>query len=151
MTIKNKRVLVTGAGGFIGQHLCKALFEKEATVVGFVRSAVDNKYLSEQYDVDISDEMAISEIINSVQPEFVVHLAASKNRGVDAAAYKEGYKTNIMGSLNIINACQDIPVFFSRCIFIFPYIFCSCSKNLVTSFGSTCDTFRSSTCHTTVI
>lgn len=117
MFFKNKRVLVTGAGGFIGQHLCKALFEKEATVVGFVRSALDNKYLSEQYELDISDGMAVRKIINSVQPEFVVHLASSKNRGVDAAAFKEGYETNIMGSLNIIIACQDIPVL-TRFVFL---------------------------------
>ena len=117
MTLKNKRVLVTGAGGFIGQHLCKALFGKDATVVGLVRSAVDNKYLSEQYVLDISDEMDVIKIVNFVQPEFVVHLAASKNRGVDPAAYREGYRTNTLGSLNVINACQDIPVL-ARFVFL---------------------------------
>jgi dTDP-4-dehydrorhamnose reductase len=60
--------------------------------------------LSEQYDVDILDETAIRQIIHAVQPELVVHLAASKDRGVDAVAYREGYKTNLMGSLNLINA-----------------------------------------------
>ena len=117
MTFKNKRVLVTGASGFIGQHLCKALFEKEAIVVGFTRSTLDNKYLSEQYDVDILDEITIRQIIHAVQPEFVVHLAASKDRGVDTAAYREGYKTNLMGSLNLINACQDLPVL-ARFVFL---------------------------------
>ena len=117
MTFKNKRVLVIGAGGFIGPHLCKALFEKEATVVGLVRSVVDNKYLSEQYDVDILDETTIRQIIHAVQPELVVHLAASKNRGVDAVAYREGYETNLMGSLNLINACQDLPVL-ARFVFL---------------------------------
>ncbi len=110
MTLKNKRVLVTGAGGFVGQHLCKALFEKEATVFGFTRNTADSKYLSKGYEVDMLDEQAIRQIINAVQPEFVVHLAANKNRGIDGIAYKEGYSTNLIGSLNITNACQDIPV-----------------------------------------
>ena len=117
MTFKNKRVIVTGASGFIGQHLCKALSEKEAIVVGFTRSTLDSKYLSEQYDVDILDEITIRQIIHAVQPEFVVHLAASKDRGVDTAAYREGYKTNLMGSLNLINACQDLPVL-ARFVFL---------------------------------
>ena len=110
MLLKNKRVLVTGAGGFVGQHLCKVLFEKGATVVGLLRNAVDNKYLSEQYSVDMFDEETTRQIIQFVQPEFVVHLAANKNRGVDTGAYREGYKTNLIGSLNLINACQDVPV-----------------------------------------
>ena len=108
MTFKNKRVIVTGASGFIGQHLCKALFEKGATVVGFTRSTLDNQYLSEQYDLDILDEMAVKQTIHAIQPELIVHLAASTNRGVDTVAYREGYKTNLFGSLNLINACQDV-------------------------------------------
>ncbi len=117
MTFKNKRVLVTGASGFIGQHLCKALFEKDATVIGLTRSMLDNKYLSEQYDLDILDEAAITQTIHAVQPEFIVHLAASKNRSVDTVAYREGYKTNLIGSLNLINACQDVSVL-TRFIFL---------------------------------
>jgi len=117
MTFKNKRVLVTGAGGFVGRHLCKALFEEGATVVGFVRSVVDNKYLSEQYTVDILDEATIRQIIHAAQPELVVHLAANKSRGVDAVAYREGYETNLIGSLNLINACQDVSVL-ARFVFL---------------------------------
>jgi len=117
MTFKNKRVIVTGASGFIGQHLCKALIEKEAIVVGFSRSTLDSKYLSVQYDVDILDQITIRQIVYAVQPDFVVHLAASKDRSVDTAAYREGYETNLMGSLNLINACQDIPVL-ARFVFL---------------------------------
>lgn len=117
MTFKNKRILVTGASGFIGQHLCKALFEKGAKVTGLVRSAGLNKYLFDQYIINILDEKTLKQTINAVQPEFVVHLAASKNRGVDAVAYREVYETNIMGSLNLINACQAVPAL-SRFIFL---------------------------------
>lgn len=110
MPLKNKRVLVTGAEGFIGRRLCKSLFDKEAKLFGISRCVTESKYLTEQYEVDISNAPAIKKIINSVQPEYVVHLAASKNRGVDGAAFREGYGTNLIGSLNVIDACQSIPV-----------------------------------------
>jgi len=107
MTFKKKRVLVTGAGGFIGKHLCKALFKEDATVVGLVRSEIDSKYLSEQYVVDISSEIYVRQIINEVKPEYVVHLASNKSRGDNPRTYSEAYRNNLIGSLNIINACQN--------------------------------------------
>lgn len=117
MIFKNKRVLVTGASGFIGRHLCKVLSEKEAKVVGFVRSQEVNVHLSEQYVVNILDQITLRKIVHSVQPELVIHLAASKNRGVDADAYREAYETNLIGSLNLINACQDVPAL-ARFVFL---------------------------------
>ena len=45
------------------------------------------------------------------QPEIVVHLAANKNRGKDSIAFREGYENNLIGSINIINACHDIKNF----------------------------------------
>ena len=117
MSLKNKRVLVTGAGGFIGKHLCKALFKEDASIVGLVRVVAHNKYLSEQYAVDILDKAKTKKIIKDVQPDFVVHLAANKNRGVDAKAYREGYETNFIGSRNLIEACQSL-VSLSRFVFL---------------------------------
>ena len=110
MTFKKKRVLVTGAGGFIGKHICKALFKEDATVVGMVRSEIDSKYLSEQYVVDITNEIVVRQIINEVKPEYVVHLASNKNRGDNPRVYSEAYRNNLIGSLNIINACQNNPM-----------------------------------------
>jgi len=103
-----KRVLVTGANGFVGKHLCKALFQKEAVVIGLLRRPVDNKCLSEQHVVDILDESTLRQVIHDVQPEFVVHLAANKNRAVNSDSYREGYETNLMGSFNLINSCRGV-------------------------------------------
>jgi UDP-glucose 4-epimerase len=102
------RILITGASGFIGQHLSYALHEKEAYLIGFVRGAMTQQFLAEQYDVDVLDEDAIRNLIHDIQPNFVVHLAASMNREADKNVYGEVYKTNLIGSLNVINGCMGL-------------------------------------------
>ena len=107
--LKNERVLITGANGFIGKHLSHALFEKNFYLIGFVRGSMRQEYLAEQYEIDILDETAIRDVIYSVRPRVVVHLAANKSRGVDDSSCSEAYKTNLMGSLNLIEACRGLP------------------------------------------
>jgi nucleoside-diphosphate-sugar epimerase len=48
-------------------------------------------------------------IVADVNPEVVIHLAASRNRRVDFAAFRAGYDANLLGTLNVIEACQEAP------------------------------------------
>ena len=47
MDLKNKKVFVTGAGGFIGSHLCSKLIDEGADVDGYLKRLTDNKTKSE--------------------------------------------------------------------------------------------------------
>lgn len=109
MSLREKRVLVTGADGFIGRKLCQALVKDSVSVIALSRSVVINNCISEQYDVDVRDESSVMDVIHSTQPNIVVHLAANKSRGVDDSSYSETYQTNLMGSLNLIKACRGLP------------------------------------------
>lgn len=107
--MRDKCVLVTGAGGFVGSHLCQALYAQGARVVGFVRSHGARKQnVAEQHVVDISDRGRVLKLIQNIRPDMVVHLAAAKNRSIDMAEYRAGYETNLLGSLNLIEACQEL-------------------------------------------
>lgn len=109
MNVKMKRVLVTGANGFIGRHLSQVLHGQGAMVVGFVRnSGAQTPYLAEQHVVDISDRFRLRQLVQDTQPDLVVHLAADKNRGIDLAEYRSGYEANLFGTLNLIEACQEL-------------------------------------------
>jgi UDP-glucose 4-epimerase len=107
MKFNSKRILVTGANGFIGRHLCKTLYSSGAYVFGMVRQIHKNEcYLSEQYTANIYDQQAINRVIEEVKPEIVIHLAGEKQRARDIAGYRTNYETNLIGSLNLIEACQ---------------------------------------------
>lgn len=109
MSLQGKRVLVTGAGGFVGSRLCQVLYAQGALVVGFVRSLREQeRHLADQHVVDISDRVRVRGLVQLVQPELVVHLAAAKNRSLALAEYRVGYEANLLGTLNLIEACQEL-------------------------------------------
>ncbi len=110
LAIQNKTVLIAGSGGFIGQHLCDALHLAGANVVGVGRTInFANPYL--QYAINILDGQAIREVVLLHKPEFVVNLVANKVASFDGAAFRESYETNLLGSLNLLGPCQEIPSF----------------------------------------
>lgn len=109
MSVQNKCVLVTGAGGFIGRHLCRVLRGQGALVIGFVKSHGAQKTRDDgQHAVDIADRLRVRQLVLDARPDLVVHLAANKNRGVDVAEYRSGYEANLLGTLNLIEACQEL-------------------------------------------
>lgn len=99
--------LVTGIGGFVGQYLANDLASNGRDVIGLTTDASDASSLPAQIkEADIRNEDAISKLIASVKPDEIYHLAAiSRPAGEKIREY---YETNVLGTLNIIQAA--IPV-----------------------------------------
>lgn len=115
-----KKILVTGAAGFIGYHVALRLLERGDHVLG-----LDN--LNDYYDVslkearlallephsrfslrrlDIADRVAVEDLFRSQRPEIVIHLAAQagvRYSLVNPHAYISG---NIAGFLNVLEGCR---------------------------------------------
>jgi dTDP-glucose 4,6-dehydratase len=119
---QGKRVLVTGAGGFIGSHLVESLLAKGARVRAFVRynSRADVGLLSllspaeernaslEVVAGDLRDPQAIREAVGGC--EIVFHLGALISIPYSYRHPYEVAETNFMGTLNILMACRDLGV-----------------------------------------
>jgi len=117
---KNKHVLVTGAGGFIGSHLVERLLAEGAVVRAFVRynsrgdpgllrllPAKDRSRL-EIIAGDLRDEDAIRRVVEGLQ--IVFHLGASISIPYSYIHPIEVAETNLIGTLNILIACRDLKV-----------------------------------------
>lgn len=94
MITEPKNILVTGATGFIGQHLVRALIEKNYNVRVFIRNAEKARKMfgdTVEYIIgDISDEEKIKDSLSGI--DLVYHLAA--NRGENKLLNKEDYFQN---------------------------------------------------------
>jgi nucleoside-diphosphate-sugar epimerase len=84
-----RRVLVTGAAGFVGSHLTTRLVEAGDVVHGVVRpgTAGGSWPGAEAHAVDLADAAAVQRLVHDVRPEWVFHLAGrvTGDRRLDAA------------------------------------------------------------------
>jgi NAD dependent epimerase/dehydratase len=110
------RVLVTGAGGFIGSHLVEALVQEGARVRAFVHYNSRNDWgnlhelpsdVLEQVEVqagEIQDSFSVERAVTGC--EVVFHLAALIGIPYSYLAPKSYVDTNILGTLNVLEAAR---------------------------------------------
>lgn len=112
MSWSNKKVLVTGAGGFIGSHLAERLVELGADVRALVRYGstgswgwLDKSPLKDQMEVilgDIRDNDSVARCVNGVDTVF--NLAALIGIPYSYDAPLSYVRTNIEGTVNVLQA-----------------------------------------------
>lgn len=113
MNLKNKRVLVTGAGGFIGSHLVERLLEEGTRVRALVNynSRRDHGYLrgisNPELEIcmgDVRDPGSMDQAVNGC--EVVFHLAALIAIPYSYQAPTSYIDTNVKGTLHILEASR---------------------------------------------
>jgi len=116
----DRRVLVTGAGGFIGSHLVEYLLVEGARVLAFVRynsrgdpgllRVLSSQNLSHLEIVagDLQDEHAVRNAVEGIQTIF--HLGAMISIPYSYRHPVEVAKTNFIGTLNILTASREFGV-----------------------------------------
>lgn len=104
-------ILVTGATGFIGSHLCKELIQRGYTVFGLshsggirnIKSLLNQKEFHLQKG-DIRDVNILSDIIKYNNIKVIFHLAAQLPQGEDLNNPFLCFDINARGTLNLLNA-----------------------------------------------
>ena len=114
MDWKNRKVLVTGAGGFIGSHLTEALVRAGAHTVGFVEYNSNNSWgwldqseVKSEIEIvlgDIRDQDSLQRALTDV--EIVFHLAALIAIPYSYHAPLSYVRTNVEGTLNVLQTAM---------------------------------------------
>ncbi len=104
------RVLVTGAGGFVGSYLVPQLLDAGHEVVAAsLEPHAGAGTLSVRWEVfDLTDAGAVAECTGRVCPEGVIHLAAQASVGGSWNDPQGTYRSNIEGTGNLLEAVKDL-------------------------------------------
>lgn len=103
------RFLITGVTGFTGRYLAPALaaagHEVHGTLFGDPGPKVAG--VAQLHRLDLRDADAVSDLVSTVEPEAVVHLAAISY--VAHSNLAEMYQANILGTRNLLHAIASRP------------------------------------------
>jgi NAD dependent epimerase/dehydratase len=120
MELAGKRVLVTGAGGFVGSHLCEELVRSGADVTAMIRYTSSSnwgclEYLRREVKSEIRVEAGNVEdsdfVLRRLEGQDVVfHLAALIAIPYSYVAPKSYVRTNIEGTLNVLEAARRLEI-----------------------------------------
>lgn len=121
--LQDRSVLVTGAGGSIGSELCRQLvhfaprelimLDRDETALQETQISISGHGLLDTRDVvlaDIRDETSLHRIFAERTPDVVFHAAALKHLPMLEQYPDEAWKTNVLGTLNVLRAAQSARV-----------------------------------------
>jgi FlaA1/EpsC-like NDP-sugar epimerase len=117
--LAGKRVIVTGAGGSIGSELCRQLhrlrpgrlvmLDRDESALHAIQLELYGRALLDSDDTvlaDIRDPRRIRQVFADYQPEVVFHAAALKHLPLLERYPAEALKTNVWGTLNVLQAAR---------------------------------------------
>jgi FlaA1/EpsC-like NDP-sugar epimerase len=119
-TVSGRRVLVTGAGGSIGSELCRQIASYGPSALYMLDHDESNLHrlqleisgqalldTDELIVADIRDEARIRSLFAKLRPQVVFHAAAHKHLPLLERHPCEGVKSNVLGTMNLVDAAVD--------------------------------------------
>ena len=110
--LKDKKVLVTGAGGSIGSEICRQCVKYGVKELELIDHSEFNLYsINEElniqnkrvYLLSVLNAQALEKIISTCKPDIIIHAAAYKHVPLVEENIEEGIRNNILGTKNCID------------------------------------------------
>lgn len=110
---KTYKILVTGATGFVGSNLLRRLISHGHDIHILTRNLSDKWRIIDcfsdlhNHTVDLRKQAELKVLINKIEPDVIFHLATSGMYGGVSRPDSEVIETNLLGTVNLINACNN--------------------------------------------
>ena len=108
-----KKLLITGASGFIGRHLCQ-MASSQWQVVGLFNSHPTSMSNALFFKIDLTNLSNVTRLFKEVVPDAVIHTAAASSLGRCQTHPEETYAINVAASEHIARLCKEAHV---PCVF----------------------------------
>jgi nucleoside-diphosphate-sugar epimerase len=111
---KKYKILVTGATGFVGSNLVRRLISNGHDIHILTRNLSDKWRVIDcfsdlhNHTVDLLKQEELKVLMNKIEPDVIFHLATSGMYGGVSRPDAEVIETNLLGTVNLINACNNI-------------------------------------------
>ncbi len=107
----HKKILITGATGFVGSNLVRRLSRSRADIHILARKSSDIWRISDlagsvtRYDVDLSDAAGLTDAVHMISPDIVYHLATYGGKPQEDN-FRQIVESNLIGTANLVSACK---------------------------------------------
>jgi len=103
------RVLITGATGFVGQHLVRLLLSRKHDVYGtYISPPLEWPFAADLFPCDVRDTDLVRKVVARIRPGEVYHLAALSSPSQSFEEIREAYDTNFWGTYNLLEAVRQV-------------------------------------------
>src|SRR5215469_12851775 len=106
------RVVVTGGAGFIGSHVTDAFLARDddLTVIDDFSAGRHGRLDSRVnlHKASVADGGSLTEIVSSVKPELICHLAAQIDVRASVAQPAADAQANVVGTINVLEAARTV-------------------------------------------
>ena len=105
----SQKILVTGANGFIGPHLCRQLYANGGNVYAISRQGgpIDNKHIH-WCRGDLSNLPTVRAVLNKVKPDVIFHLAGHAAGGRELELVLPTYHSNLTTTVNLLSEATKV-------------------------------------------
>lgn len=105
----NQKVLVTGASGFIGPHLCRRLCGDAAEVHAIARRPpTDETNLLRWWQADLGDTAVVQNLLTTIKPDVIFHLAGHAWGGRDLDLVLPTFHSNLTTTVNMLTIAAEL-------------------------------------------